>query len=74
MDSLNVIIVFDLTLLDVLLGLMGCCLAVVMGALLAKKQARAYSNTQGDAHPSVNYFDSVTCVSYIWAHPQFRAR
>ncbi len=57
MDSLNVIIVFDLTRLDVLLGLMGCCLAVVMGALLAKKQARAYSNKQGDAHPSVNYFD-----------------
>jgi spermidine synthase len=32
-------------------------LAVVFGALLAKKQARAYSSTNGDAHPSVNYFD-----------------
>jgi hypothetical protein len=39
MDALNNPIFFDLSLLDVLIGVMVGILAVVMGALLAKKQA-----------------------------------
>lgn len=41
--------IFDLTLTDLVLGAMGCFLAVLMGALLAKKQARVFSH--------VNVFD-----------------
>jgi spermidine synthase len=50
-------IISDLTLTDLILGAVVCLIAVWVGALLAKKQGRAYSNTNGDAHPSVNYFD-----------------
>lgn len=50
-------IISDLTLTDLILGAVVCLIAVWVGALLAKKQGRAYSNTNGDAHPNVNYFD-----------------
>ena len=57
MDALNNPIFFDLTLLDVLLGVMVGILAVVMGALLAKKQARAFQRPNADGLPHVNFFD-----------------
>lgn len=57
MDALNKPLFLDLTLMDVMLGLMVSILAVVMGALLAKKQARAFQRTNGDGLPHVNFFD-----------------
>lgn len=47
----------DLTLTDLVLGLVGCLLAVLLGALLAKKQALAFRTPDGGAHPHVNFFD-----------------
>ena len=57
MDALNNPLFLDLTLMDVLLGVMVGLLAVVMGALLAKKQARAFQRPNGDGLPQVNFFD-----------------
>ncbi len=57
MDALNHIIFLDLTLMDVLVGVMVGILAVIMGALLAKKQARAFQAPNGDGLPHVNFFD-----------------
>jgi spermidine synthase len=57
MDALNNPIFFDLSLLDVLLGVMVGILAMVIGALLAKKQARAFQRPNGDGLPHVNFFD-----------------
>jgi spermidine synthase len=57
MDLLNVIIVANVTLMDVLLSVMGCILAVVMGGLLAKKQARAYGTANAEGLPHVIFFD-----------------
>jgi spermidine synthase len=57
MDALNNPIFFDLSLLDVLLGVMVGILAMVIGALLAQKQARAFQRPNGDGLPHVNFFD-----------------
>jgi spermidine synthase len=47
----------DLTRTDVALGLIACILAIGMGVLLAKKQARAFQRPNRDGLPHVNFFD-----------------
>lgn len=49
--------VLDLTRMDLLLVAIACILAIAIGVLLAKKQARAFENSKGDDHPKVNFFD-----------------
>ncbi len=44
-------------LLELVLGVMVCIVAILMGAWLAKKQARAFSQPKRGGLPHVNFFD-----------------
>ena len=46
----------NLTLLEFIYGLIGCVLAILLGAWMAKKQARAFGSSSGGL-PTVTFAD-----------------
>ena len=46
----------NLTLLEFIYGLIGCVLAILLGAWMAKKQARAFGSASGGL-PTVTFAD-----------------